>query len=148
MTRLAEKTMNSDELGAWGESRFQALCAEAHLICNEATRDRAGWDFIVQFPFPPSDNGTGVDNRPIPMSCYIQVKTLWDSSNTIKPRLSSAERLAKEPIPSFIYIFKVLKGSNPPELLDSLLIHLVSDPLAEILKKLRKERAAGRESEI
>ena len=137
--------LNSDQLGEFGQSHFRTLCAEAGLICNEATRDRTGWDFIVEFPFPAPENMISVDGRLIPTSCYIQVKTLWERNNTIKLRLSSLERLAKVAQPSFIYIFKV---SSSCIFLDSFLIHLIDDPLGVILKKLRQEQAAGRQSEI
>lgn len=53
-------------------------------------------------------------------------------------RLSSAERLAKEKKPSFVYVLRV---NEDLEFVDSFLIHLLDEPLAVILKRLRRERA-------
>lgn len=132
--------MNSDELGEKGESRFRELCADAGLICNKADRDRAGWDFIVEFPFTvPS--GQTLDSRVAPVSCHLQVKTLLARNSRVKMRLSSAERLAKEPKPSFVYVLKVDKTSL--QVTDAYLIHLFDNRLGAILKRLRSEQAQG-----
>ena len=135
--------LNSDELGEKGESRFREICADAKLVCNKADRDRTGWDFIVEFPF---DNmkSTPLDSRSTPISCHVQVKTLLESSNSFSMRLSSAERLAKELKPSFIYIFKVNKGK---QITEAFLVHLLDQRLAAILKRLRKEEARGTTAE-
>lgn len=52
--------LNSVELGEIGQARFKEICADAKLICNQADRDRSGWDFIVEFPFQdiPSHSST------------------------------------------------------------------------------------------
>ena len=134
--------LNSDELGEKGESRFREICADAKLICNKADRDRTGWDFIVEFPFDDSHEikKNTLDNRPSPFSCHIQVKTLLASSDDFKMRLSSAERLAKEQKPSFVFIFKV---NEKLEFSDAFLIHLLDDRLVTILKRLRLEESKG-----
>lgn len=131
--------MNSDELGEKGESRFKEICADAGLICNKADRDRAGWDFIVEFPFAPLPHHT-LDSRTTPLSCHVQVKTLLKGSNNFKMRLSSAERLAKELKPAFIYVFKV---DQDLRFTDAFLVHLLNNRLGAILKRLRAEQAKG-----
>ena len=132
--------MNSDELGEKGESRFRELCADARLICNKADRDRAGWDFIVEFPLM-APSGQTFDSRAVPISCHMQVKTLLAGSSSVKMRLSSVERLAKEPKPSFVYVLKVDNSSLKVK--DAYLIHLVDNRLGAILKRLRLEQAKG-----
>ena len=47
------RRLNSDELGEKGESRFQEFCVDEKLTCNKSSRDRTGWDFLVEFPFEP-----------------------------------------------------------------------------------------------
>jgi hypothetical protein len=59
-------------------------------------------------------------------------------------RLSSAERLAKEIKPAFIYVFKVV-GT---EITDAYLIHIIGNPLERILKRLREMQAAGQGNRI
>ncbi len=105
---MARNTLSSDPLGAKGESRFQEICEDAGLICNKATRDRGGWDFIVEFQFEDAEEDYSLDSRTIPLSCHVQVKTLLAQNDRFKVRLSAAERLAKEIKPAFIYVFKVV----------------------------------------
>lgn len=131
--------LTANELGEKGESRFKEICADAQLICNKSDRDLAGWDFIVEFPLENEAVGA-IDKRRKPISCHIQVKTLRESSNRFEMRLSSAEYLAKESKPSFIYIFKV---NDQLQFVESFLIHLLDDSLAVILKRLRKEGASS-----
>jgi len=132
--------LNADELGEKGEARFRELCADAALICNRSDRDRAGWDFIVDFPFDSVSDGGSLEARRPPLSCHIQVKTLFEGNDRLQMRLSSAERLAKEMKPTFIY---VLKASPTLEFADAYLIHLLDEPLGKILKALRRADVAG-----
>lgn len=127
--------MNSDELGAKGEVRFEEICADAEITCNKSSRDRTGWDFIVEFKF---ETNILLDQRPAPHSAHFQVKTIKASSTKIKMLVSSAERLAKEPKPSFIYVFTVKpdKTFGP-----SYILQILNEPLARILKRLREEEA-------
>ena len=60
-------------------------------------------------------------------------------------RLSSAERIAKEIKPTFIYVFRTEDCVTFEE---SFLIHLLDEPLATILKRLRVEEARGDYSAI
>src|SRR5271165_2490753 len=131
--------LNADEQGEKGQSHFREICADAKLICNESTRDRAGWDFIVEFPFAAAETVRSIDNRPAPISSHFQVKTIIEDRDEFRIRLSSAERLAREIKPTFIYILKV-RGS---EFVGALLLHVIDEVLAKILKRLRQKQAAG-----
>jgi hypothetical protein len=133
--------LNSDKLGKKGESRFDEICADVGLDCNKSQYDRTGWDFIVEFPFGEIvDNQPSLDIRRAPLSCHVQVKTLWSKNDKITLRLSAAERLAKELKPSFIYVLKVDDALNFSY---AYAIHVLNEPLAKILRRLRKEHAAG-----
>jgi len=131
--------LTANELGEKGESRFKEICADAQLICNKSDRDLAGWDFIVDFPFKNIES-EALDSRQGPTSCHVQVKTLFQTSNRFQMRLSSAERLAKEKKPSFVYVLRI---NGDLEFVDSFLIHLLDESLAVILKRLRKERSSS-----
>ncbi len=125
--------VDNDALGEKGEQRFGEMCAEAGLICNKAVRDRAGWDFVVNFGAP----GVGkLDQRTGALSCYVQVKTILDESRSAKLKLNMAERLAKEPKPSFIMVFKVDANKNYTGVF---LIHIADNRLGAILRRLREE---------
>lgn len=132
--------LNSDQLGKKGEARFSEICSDAQLTCNPSTYDRTGWDFIVEFPYGPPDRQSTLDKRHSPISCHVQVKTMWSSNDEFRIRLSSAERLAKEPKPAFVYVLKVNKKLK---FIAAHLVHVLDDNLATILKRLRKEQAKG-----
>ncbi len=133
--------IDADHLGAKGEARFAELCEDVQLTCNKSNRDKTGWDFIVEYNFTNDGRPPAVlETRKPPISSHIQVKTLHEKNDRIQMRLSSAERLAKEPKPAFIVVFKV---NDKLEFVDAYLIHLLDDPLATILKRLRKADAQG-----
>lgn len=131
--------LNSDQQGARGEARFEETCAAGGLICNKSTRDRAGWDFVVDFDTTPPSTKS-LDNRAGHLSTVFQVKTISERTNTIKLRMSVAERLAKDVKPSFIYVLKLDADGN---FASAYLIHFRGERLAEILKKLRAHTATN-----
>jgi hypothetical protein len=141
---MAQNALRSDFLGAMGESRFELLCREASLICNRSTQDLAGWDFIVEFLLPDREPLGSLDGRSVPLSCHVQVKTLWAQNHEFRMRLSSAERLAKEVKPTFIYVLKY----DGLVFSEAFLIHITGASLEKILKRLRTEDAAGHKSRI
>jgi hypothetical protein len=137
-----QAVLNSNELGEKGQIIFRGLCVDAKLICNPSSeRDLTGWDFLVQFPFDPLLPPSTLDKRRSPLSCHVQVKTMWAHNDRFQMRLSSAEWLAREPKPSFIYIVKV---NNNLDFVDAFIIHILDDALAKVLKRLRREQARGR----
>jgi hypothetical protein len=63
-----------------------------------------------------------------------------ENGNRFKMRLSAAERLAKEPKPAFVYVFKVGKDLN---IASAHLVHMLDENLTRVLKRLRHEEATG-----
>jgi len=131
--------LSPQELGAKGEKRFGELCADAGLICNQSDQDVTGWDFIVESPFDPAQ--AEFESRSSPPAYHVQVKTIWSTSNSIKVRLTSAERLAKEPKPGIVVVLRV---DDNLQFIDGHLIHLSGTALAKILKRLRIEDLSPR----
>lgn len=140
---MTRESLNSDELGEKGESRFRELCVDANLICNKSHRDRAGWDFIIDFPYSDQKERS-LDNRIAPPSCYVQVKTILGSTRSVRLKLSMAERLAKVANPSFIYVIKITEQLTVSE---TYLIHMRGERLASVLKRLRRQTADGTTAE-
>lgn len=127
MTRSAPK----------GEAMFDGFCADAGLVANPSARDRTGWDRIVEFRDIGAKPETALDGRPVPISCHVQVKTVWAGKTSCRLRLSAAERLAKDPKPTFVYVFSVNADLTARK---AHLIHLSGGALATILKRLRREQ--------
>jgi hypothetical protein len=134
-------TLNADELGKKGEARFSEICSDTKLVRNPSIdHDRTGWDFIVEFEQQTPSGSETLDTRRSPLSAHVQVKTMWNKNDRFRMRLSAAERLAKEPKPAFVYVFKV---NNKLDFASAHLVHILDDNLATILKRLRKEQAKG-----
>jgi hypothetical protein len=135
-----QRPHNSDQLGKLGEDEFKVACSRAKIVCNEVRRDRFGWDAMIEFDYEPPSANMSLDHRPAPISCYVQIKTIWEDSKTVKLKLSAAEHIAKKHLPSFIIVQRVATNLQVAE---RIVIHLLDDPLAKILKKLRQASAAG-----
>lgn len=125
--------LNSDELGGKGEAKFEELCYDARLIPNKSTRDRTGWDYIVEWP-TLNDGLVSRDRQPAALATLVQVKSVWESSQNVRLRLSSIERLVKDPRPSFVVI---LRFSRALKLVDLNVVHVRSNFSASVLKRLR-----------
>lgn len=131
------RPLNSDQLGAKGEAKFDELCHDAKLIPNKNSRDRAGWDYVVEWP--TEDGSTySRDRLPAPLATLVQVKSVWDSTQNIKMRLSSIERLVKDPRPSYVVIQRF---SQSLQLVGLNIVHVRGNFSANILKRLRQSHA-------
>lgn len=134
------RPLNSDELGGKGEAEFERMCFDARLIPNKCTRDRTGWDYIVEWP-TVENASLSRDRQPAALATLIQVKSVWESTEFINVRLSSIERLVKDPRPSFIVILRFNTNLN---LIGLNVVHVRHDFSANVLKKLRKAHAESR----
>lgn len=127
--------LDSDALGKLGEDQFKLWCSSTNLTCNRSLDwDRAGWDFELDFEFDESP-GDSLDRRKGPISCRVQQKTIWHTSDSVRLSLRMAERLAKETGPSFISVIKIGEDKQP---VDAYLIHMRGERLAAVLKRLRE----------
>lgn len=134
----------NDDLGEWAELQFAALCAAGGLTPNKATRDKMGWDFLVQAPPPSAGGDETLDQRPNGLRCLVQIKAHWNrDAARIPVTLSAIERLAKDPGPAFIFVMTAEPGEDggDPTLVGCRLIHMQGETLARVLKRLREAHA-------
>lgn len=136
MKEPMKRPLDSDTLGELGEKEFGALCARADLIANVVSRDRAGWDYTIDFRL--DNERRGLDSRPAPISARVQVKTQWDDRDAIKLRLSSAEHLVKHHGPSFICVLSV---DGELHLTRMRVILCRGEIVSRVLKRLREAEA-------
>ncbi len=137
--RSLPSALPNDMLGDSAEKLFDWLCSRAGLVCNKSDRDRAGWDFIIDFPFQPAP-GVPLDKRQ-KIRCNVQLKaTIKASDRTVSLKLSAADQIAKEPQPAFVIVFRMRSDGEP---LKGYLIHLLNAPLARVLRRLRDAEARG-----
>ena len=99
-----------------------------------------GKDFLVEFPLAAPEGAYTLDTRPIPLSCYVQVKTITCRIHRIKVNLKAAERLVKESKPTFIAI--VCLDENE-EVFDIHMLHVYDSVTNSILRRLREEQVRG-----
>lgn len=131
--------LTNDELGEVAQAAFRQLCGKARLIANESSRDRAGWDFVVDLPMPVAGKSVLLDHR-APTSCRVQVKGTAGEADRVVLSLSVAERLAKDAGPAFVVVFRMGRRGA---LKVAVLAHLLDGPLAAVLRRLREAEAAG-----
>ncbi|MBD8898577.1 hypothetical protein [Rhodanobacter sp. DHG33] len=122
-----------DPLGTLGEQKFGGWCAEEELTFSKSTWDRAGWDFILDFEMP-TERET-LDRRPGAHTCRVQVKTIGHTKNRVRLRLDMAERLAKDPGPSFVVGIRI---DDANQVVALHVLPMSDDRLAAVLKRLRK----------
>jgi hypothetical protein len=130
--------LEPDQIGRIGERNFELLCERAGLFCNKSAVDVMGWDFIVEFPMQAVGQGLTLDQRPT-NAIRVQLKsTLARSSARVRLTLSAIDRLAKDPHPAVIVVFRV---KSDGEVQSGYLVHLIGDELARVLRRLRMAEA-------
>jgi len=133
-----ENELDPDRIGRIGERQFEALCVRAGLCCNKSAVDVMGWDFIVEFPMAAAGQALPLDQRPT-NAARVQLKsTLGRAGNRIRLSLSAIDRLAKDPRPALIIVFRLRTDG---ELQSAYLVHLIGNELARILRRLRVAEA-------
>jgi len=130
--------IDSDRIGRIGERQFEVLCERAGLYCNKSSVDVMGWDFIVEFPMATAGQALPLDQRPT-NAARVQLKsTLGRAGNRIRLSLSAIDRLAKDPRPALIVVFRLRADG---ELQSAYLVHLIGNELARVLRRLRLAEA-------
>jgi hypothetical protein len=133
-----ESELDPDRIGRIGERQFEVLCERAGLYCNKSAVDVMGWDFIVEFPMVPAGQVLPLDQRQT-NAARVQLKsTLGRAGNRIRLSLSAIDRLAKDPRPAIIVVFRLRADG---ELQSAYLVHLIGKELARVLRRLRLAEA-------
>lgn len=117
------------DLGDLGELHFNIWCSEVGLIANKSTKDKMGWDFIVEFPF--NNEITGLTVHQSAPKCKVQVKATDGQERKLSIGLSNLRKLAVDPLPCF-YIFIEYDATNQP--VRAFLRHMDEDLIEEVLK--------------
>lgn len=130
--------LSPDDLGQTGEDLFARLCSQSGLICNKSHRDRAGWDFTVDIP-TTGDGAVSLDQRAA-IACSVQLKSTTNS-NPARMSLSAIERVAKDPRPAFVVVFRLAPDGRE---IAGYLIHLIGPVLERVLRRLRHAEATRR----
>jgi hypothetical protein len=104
---MSTEKIRPDRLGNIGEGRFRELCELAKLTVSKPSPDMTGKDFHVEFPFLEPNGSHTLDTRPAALEFYAQVKTIVAPKTRIVLSLRVAERLARDPKPTFIAVVRL-----------------------------------------
>lgn len=126
------------DLGDLGELHFNAWCSEVGLIANKSTKDKMGWDFIVEFPF--SNEITGLTVHQSAPKCKVQVKATDGQERKLSIGLSNLRKLAVDPLPCF-YIFIEYDTTNQP--VRAFLRHMDEDLIGKVLELVTTTEQKG-----
>lgn len=131
--------MRSDRIGKIGERKFDDL-VHPDVTVNSSKEDEQGWDKIVEFPFVSNVN-KAFDETRTHRKFFIQVKTVKSHRKKIKLTLSSAEKIARNELPSGIFVFQLARSEKWSGKL--YYIEFIGNPLERVLTRLRKASADG-----
>jgi hypothetical protein len=119
-------------LPRFAEYHVAALCADAGVICNKASEDELGWDFLLSFP-APAVPGRPADKRAGALEALVQVKSKRGPPLTARMKLSNALRAAQTRQPCFIVL--VVEGEVGAPLVYAR--HIWESEIARSLKRVR-----------
>jgi hypothetical protein len=134
-----DKFMSEDDrIGYIGQNEFATLCEREKLLASRPDPDRTGKDFIVEWK--PME-GEGLDTRPPPRKCLVQIKSTRSRSKRVKIKLSAAEWLAKDLTPAFVIAPIIDEQESVSHYYG---FHIAGDLLGRILTQLRQAAANGK----
>lgn len=127
------------DVGRMGEDTFSLLCNSVGLSANRVQIDKTGWDFLVEFP-EQSAQSIPLDMREGPFQCKFQIKATDKKVHGVSISLSNLNRLAKDPLPTFI----CLLGFNSKDKVQEIYCVHIDETIIEMtLKSIRKNESAG-----
>ncbi|WP_147262663.1 hypothetical protein [Roseiarcus fermentans] len=143
---MNNKRIRPDRIGSIGEGRFRELCELAGLAISKPFPDMTGKDFSVEFDFVEPIRSLTLDTRPSALEFIAQVKTIGHSSRRVSLDLRVAERLVRNPTPTFLVIVRLPHGAREDQAIPDVeisLIHIHNGIIETILKRLREEHLQG-----
>lgn len=105
-------SIENQRIGREGEKRFSLLCTEAGVTCNKSGEDDFGWDMLIEFPPRPQPD-LPIDLRATQRCAIVQVKTTAGRGRSCRISLDNALRLAKSPLPAFLFLVMLTKAGPP-----------------------------------
>lgn len=130
--------MENQMIGRRGEKRFETLCSDAGVTCNQSIEDDYGWDKMIEYP-PRILPFAAVDMQPAHVIAAVQVKTTETGSRSVSISLTNALRYAKSLLPQFIVLVVLEEGKQARYFAR----HVWAQLIAEWLKAGREAYAEG-----
>lgn len=125
--------IENDLLGDAGEDAFASICSSSGMIVSRTSRDKFGWDFILQTDLD-CDGQLPADSTGLPFECKVQVKATNNQERNWQINLKNLKRMCFVPTPSFICVLEFKNEREPQEVF---LIHIDEAIIVSVLKRLR-----------
>lgn len=129
--------MSTRDIGEMGENTLRLWCSQRGITVNKADQDKAGWDFLLEFPLTDSELPIALplDKAPYPLRCFVQVKSTDKRPGKWQVKLDNWVRLVRNPVPTF---FLILEFDGKDDCQEAYLVHVDEQYMASVLKRLRE----------
>lgn len=129
------------DLGTMGEALIQQWCAQVGIIANKSTMDKAGWDYVLEFPLQESfPENKPLDLIPPPVSCLLQIKSSVEVVPSVAIKVSNWHRMISDSRPVFV-VFLSYPNKNDCEVAH--ILHVDEGWIEKVLKRCRELEEAG-----
>jgi len=133
---LPEAARTSKTIGKVGEKFVGLWASQAGITSTLVQEDENGWDYYLELPRGSTGSSPlALDLLPCTLSCFIQVKTITSGEKRSRIKLSNWQKMVSSLAPWFVLVL-VLDEHN--EANEAFLVHVDSDQVADILKRLRE----------
>lgn len=126
--------MDERDLGDLGEDALRTWCSQIGITCNKSTKDKEGWDYILEFEGGEKQSST-IDEKPPRYKCFLQVKASDNSTSNKSISLRNWEKMVNDNHPFFILRVEFDGQINPQR---AYLIHVDKELIGKALKRLRE----------
>lgn len=134
---------NMRDTGSMGENYFSQLCADAGLTANPSSKDKFGWDFIVDFPQSNDFSPMLLHNSAL--TFRVQVKSTDQRFKKIQVNLSNLHRMAADLVP---YFFVFIEFDRQPNAQRLFLVHMGEELISKVLSRVHKIHQSSEENNL
>ena len=140
-TRYIEQMGNKIvDLGDWAEDRFALYCSQAGVVANKSSKDRTGWDYLLEFAQVNSST-VPPDHQKRELAARVQVKSRERGNLSASLKLDNAHRFAASSDPCFVVLAAATDGGEPARFYAK---HFWKPEIERTLKRLRQAESKSK----
>lgn len=129
-----------EDLSDWAEDRFALYCSQAGVVANKSSRDRTGWDYLLEF-LQVNSASLPPDHHKPEMTARVQVKSRERGKLSATIKLDNAHRFAASPDPCFVVLAAATDGGEPVRFYAK---HFWKPEIERTLKRLRQAESKSK----
>ena len=131
---MAPNCAKIEDLAGWAEDRFALYCSQAGVVANKSSKDRTGWDYLLEFAQSNPTTAPPDLHKP-EMTARVQVKSRERGKLSASLKLDNAHRFAASPDPCFVVLAAATDGGEPVRFYVK---HFWKPEIERTLKRLRQ----------